>query len=106
MQAGRRIIRQQSSSGSQVMIDVNLYRGRRQRLAEQMGRGVAVLCTAPERPRNRDAQYPYRFDSYFYYLTGFGEPDAVLVIVAGVDKDVSKSILFCREKNVEYEIWN
>ncbi len=67
------------------MIDVNLYRGRRQRLAEQMGRGVAVLSTAPERVRNRDAHYPYRFDSYFHYLTGFTEPEAVLVVIAGDD---------------------
>ena len=43
---------------------------------------VAIVPTAPERVRNRDAHYPYRFDSYFYYLTGFTEPEAVLVIVA------------------------
>ena len=85
------------------MIDISLYRGRRQRLAEQMGRGVAVISTAPERLRNRDAHYPYRFDSYFYYLTGFPEPEAVLVLVAG---DVVKSLLFCRDRNEEREIWD
>ena len=85
------------------MIDVNLYRGRRLRLAEQMGRGVAVLSTAPERLRNRDAHYPYRFDSYFHYLTGFAEPEAVLVVVAG---DEVKSLLFCRDKHEEREIWD
>jgi Xaa-Pro aminopeptidase len=85
------------------MIDANLYRGRRQRLAEQMGRGVAVLSTAPERLRNRDAHYPYRFDSYFYYLTGFAEPEAVLVVIAG---DTARSLLFCREKHEEREIWD
>jgi Xaa-Pro aminopeptidase len=85
------------------MIDINLYRGRRQRLAEQMGRGVAVLSTAPERLRNRDAHYLYRFDSYFHYLTGFAEPEAVLVVVAG---DEVRSLLFCREKHEEREIWD
>ncbi|SHM20483.1 aminopeptidase P Metallo peptidase. MEROPS family M24B [Nitrosospira sp. Nsp11] len=88
------------------MIPIQAFSGRRHRLASQMQKGVAIIPTAPERVRNRDAHYPYRFDSYFYYLTGFAEPEAVLVIVAGVDKDVSKSILFCREKNIEYEIWN
>jgi Xaa-Pro aminopeptidase len=88
------------------MIPIQAFSERRHRLASQMQKGVAIIPTAPERVRNRDAHYPYRFDSYFYYLTGFAEPEAVLVIVAGVDKDVSKSILFCREKNIEYEIWN
>jgi Xaa-Pro aminopeptidase len=68
-----------------------------------MGRGVAVMSTAPERVRNRDAHYPFRFDSYFYYLSGFPEPEAVLVIVAA---DQPRSILFCREKDLEREIWD
>jgi Xaa-Pro aminopeptidase len=88
------------------MIPIQAFRERRRRLASQMQKGVAIIPTAPERVRNRDAHYPYRFDSYFYYLTGFGEPEAVLVIVAGAGTDESKSILFCREKNIEYEIWN
>ena len=61
---------------------------------------VAVVPTAPERVRNRDSHYPYRFDSHFYYLTGFTEPEAALVLAAG------KSILFCRERNPEREIWD
>ena len=67
-----------------------------------MGAGVAIVPTAPERLRNRDSDYLYRFDSYFYYLTGFPEPDAVLVLVAGEEP---KSILFCREKHPERELW-
>ncbi|MEP7073924.1 MAG: aminopeptidase P N-terminal domain-containing protein, partial [Nitrosospira sp.] len=46
------------------------------------------------------------FDSYFYYLTGFGEPEAVLVIAAGADAGASKHILFCRDKDLEREIWD
>ena len=79
------------------------YRERRARLAAAMGRGVAIIPTAAERIRNRDAHHPYRFDSYFHYLTGFAEPEAVLVVIAG---DESKSILFCRDKNLEREIWD
>jgi Xaa-Pro aminopeptidase len=85
------------------MLDISIYRERRERLARQMGRGVAVVSTAPERLRNRDAHYPFRFDSYFYYLTGFTEPEAVAVIVAG---DQVKSLLFCRDKDLEREIWD
>ena len=62
---------------------LSVYAGRRQRLTALMGEGVALIATAPERLRNRDSHYPYRFDSYFYYLTGFIEPEAVLVLVAG-----------------------
>jgi Xaa-Pro aminopeptidase len=68
-----------------------------------MGAGVAVIPTAPERIRNRDAHYPYRFDSHFYHLTGFGEPEAALVIVAG---DTPRSLLFCRERSEERETWD
>jgi len=77
-----------------------VYAHRRRRLAEAIGAGVALVPTAPERVRNRDSHYPYRFDSHFYYLTGFTEPEAVLVLVA------NKSILFCRERNAEREIWD
>jgi Xaa-Pro aminopeptidase len=81
----------------------SLYAARRTRLAREMRAGVAIIPTAPERVRNRDAHYPYRFDSYFYYLTGFREPEAVVVVIAG---DTSKSILFCREKDPEREVWD
>ena len=85
------------------MIDPTLYAGRRSRLAARMGSGIAVLRTAPERARNRDSGYPYRFDSYFHYLTGFPEPESVLVLIAG---KTPRSILFCRDKNLEREIWD
>jgi Xaa-Pro aminopeptidase len=84
------------------MIPIETFIERRRRLAEAMGGGIAILPTAPERVRNRDAHYPYRFDSYFYYLTGFREPAAVLV----VGGRPLRSILFCREKDPEREIWD
>jgi len=79
------------------------FRARRARLLEAMQSGVGIVPTAPERLRNRDSDYLYRFDSYFYYLTGFPEPDALLVLVAG---DKPRSVLFCREKNPERELWD
>ncbi len=76
---------------------------RRQRLLKTIGDGVAIIPTAPEVVRNRDAHYPYRFDSYFWYLSGFPEPEAVVVLVGGKKP---KSILFCRDKHEEREIWD
>jgi Xaa-Pro aminopeptidase len=88
------------------MTSIKSFRERRHHLASQMHKGVAIVPTAAERVRNRDAHYPYRYDSYFYYLTGFTEPEAVLVIVAGAGEEAGKHILFCRDKDPEQEIWN
>jgi len=82
------------------------YADRRAALIAQMqakGGGIAIIATAPEVMRNRDADYPYRHDSYFYYLSGFTEPEAVIVLIAGKK---NQAILFCREKNLEREIWD
>jgi Xaa-Pro aminopeptidase len=84
-------------------LEPGIYQRRRAQLAAGMRSGVAIVPTAPERARNRDSHYPYRFDSYFYYLTGFREPEAVLVVLGGAEP---KSILFCREKDTEREIWD
>ena len=81
-----------------------VYHKRRSAVARALkaaGGGVALLPTAPEAPRNRDSDFPYRHDSYFYYLTGFTEPDSWLVIEAS-----GKSTLFCRPKDLEREIWD
>jgi|APFre7841882724_1041349.scaffolds.fasta_scaffold02287_2 Xaa-Pro aminopeptidase len=84
------------------MLDISPFRARRERLLAAMGTGIAIVPTAPERLRNRDSDYLYRFDSYFYYLCGFPEPEALLVLVAGPEP---KSVLFCREKHLERELW-
>lgn len=76
---------------------------RRHELASAIKFGIAVIPTAAERIRNKDAHFPYRFDSYFHYLTGFNEPEAVLVVIGGKP---SRSILFCRVKHEEREIWD
>ncbi|MBL8375821.1 aminopeptidase P N-terminal domain-containing protein [Accumulibacter sp.] len=79
------------------------YSSRRQQLQAELGDGVAIIPTAPERLRNRDAHYPYRFDSYFWYLTGFPEPEATIVLIGGKEP---RSILFCRERDEAREIWD
>src|SRR3954471_16165285 len=84
-------------------LQIKPFRKRRSKLARNVGAGVVVLPTAPERTRNADTHYDYRWDSGFYYLTGFREPEAVLVMLVG---DETRSILFCREKNLEREIWD
>ncbi|CAK7022326.1 aminopeptidase P N-terminal domain-containing protein [Saezia sanguinis] len=80
-----------------------VYQQRRTRVAQWLkahGGGIAVLPTAPEVSRNRDNDYSYRPDSYFYYLTGFTEPGAWLII-----DDTGHSTLFCRAKNPDQEVW-
>lgn len=78
------------------------HNGRRARLAAQLGKNaIAIVPTALERPRNRDSDYLYRHDSYFYYLSGFAEPQAWLVIAGD-----GKTTLFCQPKDMEREIWD
>lgn len=79
-----------------------VYQARRAELAKRMGaRALAIVPTAPERTRNRDSDYVYRHDSYFYYLTGFSEPKAWLVITSE-----GHCTLFCQPKDLEREIWD
>ena len=83
------------------------FSARRQHLISLMqaqGGGVAIIPTARELVRNNDNTFPFRHDSYFYYLSGFTEPDAVIVLVATADEQAE--ILFCRQKDVEREIWD
>ncbi|RYY83816.1 MAG: M24 family metallopeptidase, partial [Comamonadaceae bacterium] len=80
----------------------NLYAERRSRLAAQLGPGgIAVVPTASEHGRNRDSDFLFRHDSYFYYLTGFTEPNAWLVLAGD-----GRSTLFCAPKDLEREIWD
>lgn len=85
-------------------------RERRERLIADMrahtSGGLAAIPTAPEAVRNADTHYPYRPDSHFYYLSGFPEPEAVVVLLAGRESGDSRQVLFCRDKNPEREIWD
>ena len=86
-----------------MAINLNEFSARRHRLMQKMVEGVAIIPTSPELIRNRDSHYPFRFDSYFYYLTAFKEPESVLFIIAGTEP---KTVLFCRDKDMEREIWD
>jgi Xaa-Pro aminopeptidase len=78
---------------------------RRQQLMEIMGpNSIAILPNAEVSSRNRDVDYPYRSDSNFHYLSGFDEPESVIVIVPG--RPHGEYLLFCRERKLEKEIWN
>ncbi len=81
------------------------YRKRRRQLMDLAGPGgIAIVPSAPERIRNNDAHYPYRQDSDLVYLTGFEEPESVLVMVPG--RAAAESILFCRERDRSREQWD
>ena len=81
------------------------FKRRRTELMKMMGKNtIAILPSASLLTRNRDADFPFRQDSDFLYLTGFNEPDAVLVIVPG--RKHGEFILFCREKDEEQETWH
>ncbi len=79
-----------------------IYAQRRARLAAQLGAGgIAIIPTAREQQRNRDSDFLFRHDSYFYYLTGFTEPHAWLVLTGE-----GEATLFCQPKDLEREIWD
>ncbi len=81
------------------------FKRRRNQLMKMIGKGnIAIVSAAPHQVRNRDVEYPYRQDSDFLYLTGFNEPQAVLVLVPG--RPHGEYILFCRENDPEQEIWH
>lgn len=84
------------------------FQQRRDILAGEMGlRSIAIIATSPAAIRNRDADYKYRADSSFFYLTGFAEPEAVAVIETfDTEEEGYTYSLFCRERNREMEIWN
>ncbi|ANB17113.1 Xaa-Pro aminopeptidase [Dokdonella koreensis] len=87
------------------MIDRSEYRRRRRQLMRMAGRdAIVIVPAAPERVRNNDAHYPYRQDSDFQYLTGFGEPEAVLALIPG--REQGETILFNRPRDPERERWD
>lgn len=81
------------------------YALRRSALAENMGENaIAILPSSKLLTRNNDAEYPFRQDSDFYYLTGFNEPEAVLALIPG--REHGEAVLFCRERDPAKEMWD
>ncbi len=82
---------------------MNPYLARREKVLQQIGNdGLAVLFAAPEQRRSNDTEFPFRQDSYFHYLSGFPEPEAILVL----DGAEGISTLYCRDKDPLMETWN
>jgi Xaa-Pro aminopeptidase len=99
---------QQNMSLVGPLHDITVYQDRRERLAISMraqGGGIALIPTGSPRTRNADATYPFRFDSQFYYLSGFTEPNAWLAIVARAG-ETTQTWLLCQPKNPESETWD
>lgn len=87
------------------VISAREFSRRRRELMKLMGpNSVAVLPAADEKRRNSDVWHPFRQDSDFHYLSGFGEPEAVLVLAPG--RQEGEVMLFCRERDEEFERWN
>ena len=84
-------------------IDYVEFQNRRKNLLNILGDGVAIISNSDESSRNRDCDYPFRSDSYFHYLSGFPEPEAVILMVGG---DQPRSVIFCKPKEKSKEIWN
>jgi Xaa-Pro aminopeptidase len=103
--AKKRPSKKSSPNNNPPKINRQEFVRRRQALMSQMEPdSIAILPSSSEKIRNRDADYPYRQDSDFYYLSGFPEPEAVLVLVPG--RKHGETILFCRERDREREIWD
>ena len=79
-------------------------RRRKQLMRMSTDDAILILAASPERVRSHDTHYPYRQDSDFWYLSGFNEPDAVLVLVPG--RKHGEALMFCRERNPEREGWD
>ena len=87
------------------MIKQKEYARRRRQLMRMAGEeSIIILQAAPARLRNNDVYFPYRQDSDFLYLTGFREHDALLVLLP--EEKGGKSILFCRNRDPEREMWD
>ncbi|MEZ0472235.1 aminopeptidase P N-terminal domain-containing protein [Luteimonas salinilitoris] len=86
-------------------ISTSAYARRRRQLMRMAGNdAIVVVPSAPERVRSRDTHYPYRQDSDLWYLSGFAEPEAVLVLIPG--RRHGESLLFCRERDPDRERWD
>ncbi len=90
--------------GRKPLEDVNIFKARREALAARLGEQSAlVVFSGEEKYRNSTVEYPFRVDSNFYFLSGFEEPNSVLVILPGKD---AASVIFSRSKNKERETWD
>ena len=85
-------------------ISAKEFSQRRKNLMDQIGEdAIAIISSSDLKIRNNDAEFAFRQDSDFLYLTGFNEPKAIAVLIPG--REESEFILFCREKDPKTEQW-
>lgn len=83
--------------------NAEIFKRRRQKVMAGLHNAALIVAAHPEHVRNDDVHYPYRQDSNMYYLTGFEEPEAFLLLRPG---KTPESVMFVRQKNVERETWD
>lgn len=83
--------------------DLKVFKNRRQQLAQEIQGGALIIAAHPEHIRNHDVEFPYRQDSNLFYLTGFEEPESILIFRPGL---VPETVMFCRRRDPEMETWN
>lgn len=100
----RRLVFSESIRIMRKVLEQKVFDRRRVDLMQLMGDGVVVVPTSMVRSRSNDTEFPFRPDSDFYYLSGFPEPEAVLVLAPG--REAGEYLIFCRERDLEYETWH
>ncbi|MGZ3747481.1 MAG: aminopeptidase P family protein [Pseudobdellovibrionaceae bacterium] len=83
--------------------DIRIFTERRQRIGRDLQGSAVIVAAHPEQIRNHDVGYPYRQDSNMYYLTGFEEPESILIFRPGLKPE---SVMFCRRRDKERETWD
>lgn len=84
-------------------MDMNIFRHRRQQLAQDLQGAALVVAAHPEHIRNHDVEFPYRQDTNLFYLTGFEEPESIFIFRPGMTPE---TVMFCRRRDPEMETWN
>lgn len=84
-------------------INMNEFAVRRRRVMDKIPGAALIVAAHPELIRNHDVHFPYRQDSNLYYLTGFEEPESVLVLRPGCKPE---AVMFVRRRDPERETWD
>lgn len=83
--------------------DVKIFVDRRQRIARDLQGSALIMAAHPEHIRNHDVGFAYRQDSNMYYLTGFEEPESILIFRPGLKPE---TVMFVRRRDKERETWD
>lgn len=83
--------------------DMNIFSERRRKAGQEIQGGALIVASHPEHIRNHDVHYPYRQDSNLFYLTGWEEPESVLIYRPGLNPE---TVMFVRRRDPERETWD